>query len=115
MGLTLKPSKTRIVHTLDPLGDEAPGFSFLGFTVRQFRVSTYASRRSRTGRPYGFKVIITPSKEAVQRHYADLRSIVIGGRMLSQSALIVRLNTVIPGWIPLLPWGRGQRHLQRPG
>ena len=98
MGLTLKPSKTRIVHTLDPLGDEAPGFSFLGFTVRQFRVSTYASRRSRTGRPYGFKVLITPSKEAVQRHYADLRSIVIGGRMLSQSALIVRLNTVIPGW-----------------
>jgi len=98
MGLTLKPSKTRIAHTLDPLGSEAPGFAFLGFTVRQYRVGKYKSRKGRTGRPYGFKVLITPSKDATQRHYADLRSIVTGGKMLSQSVLITRLNRVIQGW-----------------
>jgi len=98
MGLTLKPSKTRIVHTLDPLGSEAPGFAFLGFTVRQYRVSKYKSRKGRNGTPSGFKALITPSKDATQRHYADLRSIVTGGKMLSQSVLITRLNRVIQGW-----------------
>jgi len=98
MGLTLKPSKTRIVHTLDPLDGEAPGFAFLGFTVRQYRVGKYKSRTGRNGRPYGFKVLITPSKDATQRHYADLRGIVTSGKMLSQSVLITRLNRVIQGW-----------------
>ena len=98
MGLTLKPSKTRIVHTLDALGGEAPGFAFLGFTVRQHRVGRYASRRKRDGTPYGFKVLITPSKEATQRHYAAVRSSVRSSRMLSQSVLIARLNKVIQGW-----------------
>jgi RNA-directed DNA polymerase len=35
MGLELSPSKTRIAHTLQPVGDEA-GFDFLGF-VRHVR------------------------------------------------------------------------------
>jgi RNA-directed DNA polymerase len=98
MGLTLKSSKTRIVHTLDPLGDEPPGFAFLGFTVRQYRVSKYVSRRKRDGTPYGFKVLITPSKDATQRHYAALRGSVSSGKMLSQGVLIARLNKVIQGW-----------------
>jgi len=115
MGLTLKPSKTRIVHTLDPLGSEAPGFAFLGFTVRQYRVGKYKSRTGRNGTPYGFKVLITPSKDATQRHYADLRSIVTGGKMLSQSVLITRLNRVIQGWSHYYRVVGGQGHLQRPG
>jgi RNA-directed DNA polymerase len=35
MGLELKPSKTRITHTLQAQ-DGPPGFDFLGFTIRLF-------------------------------------------------------------------------------
>lgn len=44
MGLALKPSKTRITHTLNEYEAEKPGFNFLGFTVRQFPVGKYATR-----------------------------------------------------------------------
>ena len=37
MGLELKPSKTRIAHTRNTLVGE-PGFSFLGFNIRQYAV-----------------------------------------------------------------------------
>jgi RNA-directed DNA polymerase len=37
MGLELKASKTRIEHTLETT-EEGVGFSFLGFTIRQYRV-----------------------------------------------------------------------------
>jgi RNA-directed DNA polymerase len=95
MGLVLKPSKTRIVHTLE---GQAPGFDFLGFTVRQFPVGVHKSGTARTGQPLGFKTLITPSTEATQRHYADLRTIVVTGRTLAQEVLIAKLNPVIRGW-----------------
>ncbi len=61
MGLELKPSKTRMTHTLHGEMGE-PGFDFLGFTVRQFPVGKYRTRtyRGRTG----FKTLIQPSKSA---------------------------------------------------
>src|SRR4029453_16604510 len=37
MGLTLKPSKTRIGNTLHPV-DDIPGFDFMGFHIRQYPV-----------------------------------------------------------------------------
>lgn len=36
MGLELKPSKTRLAHTLNQYEQEKPGFNFLGFTIQQF-------------------------------------------------------------------------------
>jgi RNA-directed DNA polymerase len=36
IGLELRPEKTRIAHTLEKLGEEKPGFNFLGFNVRQY-------------------------------------------------------------------------------
>ena len=46
LGLELKPSKTRITHTLHGAMGE-PGFDFLGFTVRQFPVGKYRTRTYR--------------------------------------------------------------------
>jgi RNA-directed DNA polymerase len=40
MGLSLKPSKTHISHTLNPYQGRV-GFDFLGFTVRQFSVGKH--------------------------------------------------------------------------
>jgi retron-type reverse transcriptase len=45
MGLKLKPSKTRIAHTLIPEQSEdgQAGFDFLGYHIRQFQVGKYKS------------------------------------------------------------------------
>jgi RNA-directed DNA polymerase len=99
MGLELKPSKTRITHTLNP--HEGPiGFDFLGFHIRQYPVGKTHSAKS-TGRYpklLGFKTIIKPSQEAQKRHQYTLRTIIKAHRSSSQAQLIARLNPVIKGW-----------------
>ncbi|GHO62144.1 group II intron reverse transcriptase/maturase [Ktedonobacter sp. SOSP1-52] len=98
MGLELKPSKTRIAHTLREYQGRI-GFDFLGFTVRQFPVGkTHSGKANQYGPPLGFKTIITPSKEAVQRHVAEMRTIIKKNRSASQDKLIRELNPVIRGW-----------------
>ena len=57
IGLELKPSKTRLVHTLTSLNEEPPGFNFLGFEIRQHPVGKYRSGKH-NGRLLGFKTII---------------------------------------------------------
>ncbi|MEH2055617.1 MAG: group II intron maturase-specific domain-containing protein [Nostoc sp.] len=91
MGLELKPSKTRLTHTLNKYGNEEPGFEFLGFNVRQFQVGKNHSKQ-------GFKTIITPSKEKQKIHYERVASIINDHNATSQLALISRLNPVIRGW-----------------
>jgi len=90
MGLTLKPSKTFITHTLYE-HEGRTGFDFLGFTVRQFRTGKHHSRR-------GYKVIITPSKKAQKRHLEQMEELVRTQRGSNQAALIATLNPRIRGW-----------------
>jgi RNA-directed DNA polymerase len=92
--LELKPSKTRITHTLE--GDA--GFDFLGFNVRQHRVGKTHSARNPRGAILGFKTIITPSKPAIKEHVAALGQIVREHQAAPQEALIGKLNPVIQGW-----------------
>jgi RNA-directed DNA polymerase len=95
MGLELKPSKTRMTHTLHgELGE--PGFDFLGFTVRQFPVGKYRTRTYR-GRP-GFKTLIQPSQTAQERHLRKVGEVIRRQRGSSQAALIAALNPLLRGW-----------------
>lgn len=75
-GLELSPEKTRIVHISE-------GFNFLGQNVRL----------------YGDKVLIKPSKEALQRIYDKVRDIVQRNKAVEQCDLIRMLNPVIQGWV----------------
>ena len=97
MGLALKPSKTRISHTLNRYEDNDPGFEFLGFTVRQFPVGKHQSGKL-NGKLLGFKTIITPSQSKQRVHYEQLASIIEAHKSAPQSALIRHLNPVIRGW-----------------
>jgi RNA-directed DNA polymerase len=97
MGLELKPSKTRITHTLDPYEGQV-GFDFLGCTIRQFHVGTTHSGKGRDGRLLGFKTRITPSKEAVHRHVRTLGDLIRHHRTVTQDDLIGMLNPRIRGW-----------------
>jgi RNA-directed DNA polymerase len=89
MGLELKPTKTRLTHTLNGYGSEKPGFNILGFYIRQFKKSSSKQ---------GFKTIITPSNEKLKIHYERMSSIINDHKSVPQVALIRHLNLVITGW-----------------
>jgi len=98
MGLEMKPSKTRITHTLQEI-DGNVGFDFLGFHVRQYPCGRSASIRiPRTGKPVGFTPSIRPSKESQRRFLRNIREILRANRAASQERLIRLLNPVIRGW-----------------
>jgi RNA-directed DNA polymerase len=93
MGLELKPSKTRITHTLHQTVEPA-GFDFLGFHVRQYAVGK--THRGKRGR--GFKTIIKPSTAKQQQHLADLAEAVQAHPQSPVKTLVATLNPKIVGW-----------------
>jgi RNA-directed DNA polymerase len=96
MGLSLNEAKSRIAHTLE--GDQ-PGFEFLGFDIRQYRVSKYQAGKGPGGHGrLGFKTLIKPAKIKVQDHLAALGRIIKRGKALPQGPLIRQLNPIIRGW-----------------
>ncbi len=76
MGLEIKPSKTRLIHTLQEHEGKKPGFNFLGFNVRQFKAGKYTSGQKSNGEILGFSTIIRPSKESQKIHYAKIREVI---------------------------------------
>jgi RNA-directed DNA polymerase len=98
IGLELKPSKTRLAHTLIEYESEKPGFNFLGFNIRQFSVGKYQSGKNTNGKLLGFKTIITPSKEKIKVHYEKITRIIDAHKSAPQEALIKNLNPNIRGW-----------------
>ena len=87
IGLELKPSKTRIIHTTE-------GFDFLGFNIRHYLLGKHQGGKSHKG----YKTIIKPSKEKIQKHYDKLAETIRKCKALSQEALIGQLNPQITGW-----------------
>jgi len=96
MSLELKPSKTRISHTLIPYEGNV-GFDFLGFNIRQYPVGKHQSG-CKNGQKLGFKTLIKPSKVKVALHTQKLRDTIGAYRHAPQAALISKLNPVIRGW-----------------
>lgn len=98
MGLELKPSKTKVIHTLKPYENHKEGFDFLGFNVRQYEVGKNHSGKNSNGELLGFKTLIKPSKKAIKNHYNQICKIIDAHKSAPQEALIKRLNPVIRGW-----------------
>lgn len=94
IGLELKPSKTRVANTLEVWNGQQPGFDFLGFNVRQYKVSKNNSGKRRKG----FKTLIKPSKDGIQRHKDRIKKVVNEGKAKPQLAIIKELNPIIKGW-----------------
>ena len=100
MGLELKPSKTRIAHTLIPEQSEdgKAGFDFLGHHIQQFPVGKYKSSiHPTTKEKLGFKTLITPSKDACKRHQREIKSVIKKHKYSHQARLIDKLNPIIRG------------------
>jgi RNA-directed DNA polymerase len=98
LGLRLSPRKTRIAHTLRQEGENAAGFDFLGFTVRQYPVSKYRAGRRNNGQRLKFVAHIKPSKQAINRHTRALHAVIQKMSAAPQAALIAKLNPLIKGW-----------------
>lgn len=100
IGLQLKPSKTRLAHTLEPnlSEDGSAGFDFLGHHIQQFPRGKYRSDEDNHGRKLGFDTLITPSKKAILTHQREISRIIKMHRLSPQEALIKDLNPVIRGW-----------------
>ena len=100
IGLELKPSKTRIAHTLIPENSEdgIAGFDFLGYNIRQFPAGKYVSARNRYKGALGFNTFIIPSKDACKKHQAHISDIIKKHKSSPQAQLILELNPVIRGW-----------------
>ena len=101
IGLELKPSKTRIAHTLLPEESEdgKAGFDFLGFHIRTFKVGYHSSLRLSTGKRPGIRTLITPTKEAYKKHQKKLRDTIKNKKIEGQAELIGKLNPIIRGWM----------------
>jgi RNA-directed DNA polymerase len=94
VGLELKPSKTRVVNTLYQHDGQIAGFNFLGCNIRQYVVSKYNSGK----RMKGFKTLIQPSKDSIQRHKDQIKEVVNKGKAKEQKLIIKELNPIIRGW-----------------
>lgn len=81
-GLTFSEEKTRIVHLTQ-------GFDFLSFNIRHYEVR---DRKS------GYKLLIKPSKEAVQKRRDALRKDWRSLRGKNAGAVCHKLNPIIRGW-----------------
>ena len=97
MGLELKPSQTKLTHTLIEINGNV-GFEFLGFHIQQYKVGRYRSANNTYGNPLGFKTIITPSKPKIKAHTAKIAEVIDTHKTAPQAALISRLNPIIRGW-----------------
>ncbi len=97
MGLELKPSKTKLTHTLNEV-DGNVGFEFLGFHVQQYPVGKYRCANNTNGNPLGFSTLITPSKAKIKAHLAKIAVVIDTHKTAPQAALISKLNPIIKGW-----------------
>jgi RNA-directed DNA polymerase len=95
IGLTLHEAKSHIRHTLE--GDQ-PGFDFLAFNIRQYRVGKHQSGKRSNGQRLGFKTLINPAKANMAAHLAELGRMIGRGKVLSQGAFIHQRNPKIRGW-----------------
>ncbi|HBL09874.1 MAG TPA: group II intron reverse transcriptase/maturase [Cyanobacteria bacterium UBA11162] len=96
IGLELKPSKTKLTHTLNKY-EGAVGFDFLGFHVQQHKVGNYRSA-SNGNMKLGFKTIITPAPSQIKLHLEKIAEVVDNHKAAPQVALILKLNPIIRGW-----------------
>ncbi|VEP12581.1 Group II intron reverse transcriptase/maturase (fragment) [Hyella patelloides LEGE 07179] len=96
--LELKPSKTRVAHTLQEHKGNKPGFDFLGFHIQQFKQGRHHSGKNTKKELLGFKTIIKPQKEKIQLHYKKLDECINKMSSFKQSELIGKLTPIIRGW-----------------
>lgn len=91
----MKPSKTRLAHTIynNLSENNIAGFDFLGFHIQQFLTKCGSALGNKT--QTGFKTLIVPSTKSCVRHQAAIKKMLASSS--TQIALISKLNPIILG------------------
>jgi RNA-directed DNA polymerase len=97
MGLEMKPSKTRITHTLKAV-DGPAGFDFLGFNIRQYPRGKTRCTTNGLGEATGFAPSIRPSPQSQERLQQKVRDILRSNQATRQATLIAKLSPILRGW-----------------
>ena len=102
IGLELKPSKTRIAHTLkgELSEDGKAGFNFLGYHIRQIPVGDKSSAiHPSSKKKLGFRTLLIPSIDACKKHQKKIKEVIKKHKYSHQARLIKELNPMIRGWV----------------
>jgi RNA-directed DNA polymerase len=99
IGLEIKPSKTRITHTLnrEESEDGKAGFNFLGYHIQQFPVSVH-KQHTISGQKVPYKTYLTPSLKNQEQHRNKIKATIKKHRNNGIEAIIKDLNLIIKGW-----------------
>jgi len=96
-GLELSDAKTKIVHTRIPFEKNEPGFEFLGFKIKHFDTKKHSAKNNQ-GRNIGFRLLIFPSKNSRNKHFATIDRVLRQYKTAKQSQIVRKLNPIIIGW-----------------
>ena len=97
MGLEMKPSKTRITHTLKEI-DGPAGFDFLGFNIRQYPRGKTRCTTNGLGEATGFAPSIRPSPQSQERLLQKVRDLLRSNQATRQATLVAKLSPILKGW-----------------
>jgi RNA-directed DNA polymerase len=92
IGLELKPSKTRVVHSDRAHSGTPPGFDFLGFNIRRYAIG----KRRRGKLNLDAKLLIKPSKDSIKKHNNELKQTL--SKTQTTEAVVTKINSVVRGW-----------------
>jgi len=112
MGLELKPSKTRLTHTLNKI-DGNVGFEFLGFHIQQHKTGNYRAAVNPHGTPLGFTTLITSSKAKIKSHLSIIFEVIDTHKTAPQATLISSLNPLIRDGQTITPQLLARKYLTR--
>jgi RNA-directed DNA polymerase len=87
--------ETYLAHTLTPYQGQI-GFDFLGFNIHQKFEEKMSGQKSGKTK---VKTLVTPSKEASERHLASIDQRLERLQAASQAQVIAELNPLIVGWV----------------
>ena len=96
-GLELNDAKTKIVHTRTLFENNKPGFEFLGFKIKHFDTQRHSAKNNQGGN-IGFRLLIFPSKNSRNKHFARVDHVLRVYRTAKQSQILKKLNPIIIGW-----------------
>ena len=88
--------------------DNTPGFDFLSFNIRSFRVG---KKRKKAGT--GQVTLVTPSKESIRRHRDKVRTILKNHRCSQLGTVLKRLNSRIRDWADHFRFGNSSQCFSR--
>ena len=96
-GLEFSDAITKIVNTRKTFENNKPGFEFLGFKIKHFDTKKHSAKNNQ-GRNIGFRLLIFPSKDSRNKHFAKIDRILRQHKTAKQSQIVKKLNPIIIGW-----------------